>query len=111
MEKYLESIVSSTVKYLYNLQYLARVDKKSLTDLFDLQIIQSTYDWGIWTEKSEVDKRKLEILMSTIINRNPNLTFVKTQFNTYYTNVNTPQTIWTWQRIYDNFTVATHNTL
>ena len=44
---------------------------------------------------SESDKIKIEKLIETIILRNPKLEFVKTSADTYYKNVNTPQTIWT----------------
>ena len=102
MDRYFESLVESSNNYLNNLQYLAKEDKKTLSDLFDLQILLNTYNWVVWQSVSESDKIKIEKLIETIILRNPKLEFVKTSADTYYKNVNTPQTIWTWQRVYDN---------
>ena len=40
--------------------------------------------------------------MNNILNKNPNLTIVNNTPFKYYKNVSLPQTMWTWQRIYDN---------
>lgn len=44
MDRYFESLVESSNNYLNNLQYLAKEDKKTLSDLFDLQILLNTYN-------------------------------------------------------------------
>lgn len=102
MEKYSESIVTSSLKYLKDLQYLAKEDLKTSENLFDLHLINTVYKWSYWFETTEENKVKIQKLMNNILNRNSNLTIAnKTTFE-YYKNVSLPQTMWTWQRIYDN---------
>lgn len=102
MEKYSESIVTSSLKYLKDLQYLAKEDLKTSENLFDLHLINTVYKWSCWFETTEENKVKIQKLMNNILNRNSNLTIAnKTTFE-YYKNVSLPQTMWTWQRIYDN---------
>lgn len=110
MDKYKNSIISSTDNYINDLQYLAKDDSKLLNDLFDLNILLKIWDWMDWTEYSESDKTKVEIKINDIIWKNPNLELATIEFK-YYKNVNTRQNIWTWQRIYDNLNVNTINQL
>ena len=49
--------------------------------------------------------------MSNVLNRNRNLTITNNTPFKYYKNVSLPQTLWTWQRVYDNLDVKTVNTL
>lgn len=109
--KYSKAIVSSTFKYLQNLQYLAKEDENTKEDLFDLHIINQIYQWACWFEMLETEKVHIQKLMNNILNKNNSLDItVNTPFK-YYKNVSLPQTMWTWQRIYDNFNVKTINTL
>ena len=90
------------LKYLKDLQYLAKEDSKTSENLFDLHLINTVYKWSYWFETTEENKVKIQKLMNNILNRNSNLTIAnKTTFE-YYKNVSLPQTMWTWQRIYDN---------
>lgn len=109
--KYSKSIVSSSFKYLQNLQYLAKEDTTTNADLFDLNIINQVYQWACWFEITEEEKTKIQRLMNNILNRNSNLDItINTPFE-YYKNVSLPQTMWTWQRVYDNLDVKTVNAL
>ena len=110
MDKYIDSVVSSSVDYLYNLEYLAKNDEKTLTDLFNLQILLSVWDWMDWVEYSEKDKITIENKINDVIWKNPNLEYVVNDFK-YYSNVNTRQNIWDWQRVYDNLNAKTVNDL
>lgn len=109
--KYSKSIVSSSLTYLKNLQYLAKEDNTTNSDLFDLHIINQVYQWACWFEITEDDKTSIQKLMNNIINRNANLQITNNTPFEYYKNVSLPQTIWTWQRIYDNLEVKTVDTL
>ena len=102
MEKYSDSIITSSLKYLKDLQYLAKEDLKTSENLFDLHLINTVYQWACWFEISESNKVKIQKLMNNILNGNKNLTITNNNPFKYYKNVNLPQTIWTWQRIYDN---------
>lgn len=102
MEKYSDSIITSSLKYLKDLQYLAKEDLKTSENLFDLHLINTVYQWACWFEIIEEDKVKIQKLMNNILNRNSNLTIPNNTPFKYYKNVSLPQTIWTWQRIYDN---------
>ena len=111
IEKYSESIETSSLKYLKDLQYLAKEDLKTSEDLFDLNVINTVYQWACWFEISESDKIKIQKLMNNILNRNKNLTITNNKPFIYYKNVSLPQTIWTWQRVYDNLLVNEINEL
>lgn len=101
-ERYTNSIIDSTLDYLDRLQYLAKTNPQDVKDIMLLDIIHNIYSWADWYEVSEDDKIDLQKVMETIIFNNPNLTLPTVDTNTYYFNVNIPQTMWTWQRIYDN---------
>ena len=111
MEKYSDSIITSSLKYLKDLQYLAKEDLKTSENLFDLHLINTVYQWACWFEIIEVDKIKIQTLMNNILNRNPNLTITNNTPFKYYKNVSLPQTIWTNQRVYDNLIINEINTL
>ena len=99
--KYTNSIIDSTVKYLDNLQYLARQDTKTARDIHLLNIINDVYNQTDWYEVTESNKIKIRKVMDDIILNNSNLVLPTQTFGTTYSNVNTPQTIYTWQKVYD----------
>lgn len=104
-EKYTNSIIDSTDNYLYNLQYLAQSSPIDLRDIMMLDIIHHTYAWADWFELSESTKIKLQAKMDDLIFSNSNLVLPTIISYTNYFNANIPQTIWTWQRVYDNLIV------
>lgn len=53
----------------------------------------------------------LQNFRKNIIRNNSKIKNLRTVENKYYKNVSTPQTIYTWQRIYDDPTVETYETL
>jgi len=110
-EKYTNSVIDSTINYLYALQYLGSDNKKTLRDIHTLGIISNVYNWADWFEIAETYKNKLKKFMDCIIMRNSDLVLPSIIPGTYYSNVSSPQTIWTWQRVYDNLNVRTHETL
>lgn len=99
--KYTNSIIDSTVKYLDNLQYLAKQDTKTAKDIHLLNIINDVYNQTDWYEVTESNKIKIRKVMDDIILNNSNLVLPTQTFGTTYSNVNTPQTIYTWQKVYD----------
>lgn len=111
MEKFSESIVTSSLKYLKDLQNLAKNDNQTVSDLFDLSIINNVYQWACWFGITEEEKVHIQKIMNMYLIRNKNLVItINTPFK-YYKNVGLPQTMWTWQRIYDNLNVNTINSL
>ena len=110
MDKYINSIITSSNNYITNLTYLANNDSKVLNDLFNLQILLKIWDWLDWLEYSEEDKIKIEKHINKIIWGNPKLEYVVNDFN-YYKNVNTRQDLYKWQRVYDNLLVKTVTSL
>ena len=95
--KYTNSIIDSTVKYLDNLQYLAKQDNQTMRDIHLLNIINDVYNQTDWYEVTESNKIKIRKVMDDIILNNSNLVLPTQTFGTTYSNVNTPQTIYTWQ--------------
>lgn len=104
--KYTNSIIDSTVKYLDNLQYLAKQDTKTAKDIHLLNIINDIYNQADWYEVTESNKIKVRKIMDDIILNNSNLVLPTQTFGTTYSNVNTPQTIYTWQKVYDQSTLT-----
>jgi len=104
--KYTNSIIDSTVKYLDNLQYLAKQDTKTARDIHLLNIINDVYNQTDWYEVTESNKIKIRKIMDDIILNNSNLVLPTQTFGTTYSNVNTPQTIYTWQKVYDQSTLT-----
>ena len=98
--KYTNSIIDSTVKYLDNLQYLAKQDTKTAKDIHLLNIINDVYNQTDWYEITESNKIKIRKVMDDIILNNSNLVLPTQTFEKTYSNVNTPQTIYTWQKVY-----------
>ena len=110
MKEIKNSIVSSVSKYLYNLQYLAKRSPKTVQDLMMLIICDEVYTWADWYQVSQRDQLKLRKVRESIINNNPEIIDDVTITNEFYKNVNTPQTIYTWERIYDDPLVQTFDT-
>ncbi len=102
MEKYTIAIIENVSKMIYDLQYLAKNDKKTLSDLTKLQIVNTVYDWADWYHISEPYKIKLERMMNKIIFSNSNLKLPRIDAGIYYSNANTPSNPKVWQRVYDN---------
>ena len=104
-EKYTNSLIDSTINYLYNLRYLASDDKITLRALNTYKMLLQVYNWADWFEVSEQDKKKIENLINCVILRNSNIVLPTINSNSnYYSNVNTPQTIHTWQKVYNSLT-------
>lgn len=91
-----QSFINSTDKYLYGMQKLARYDLTTTRDLFLLSIIGTLQDWACWYELGDCEYEHLEKLSQCIILNNPDLELYNpVNYNTY-TNVNTPQTDYSW---------------
>ena len=108
-ERYTNSIIDSTSDYLYRLQYLAQANPIDLKDIMTLDIIHNIYSWADWFELSETVKIKLQNKMNDLILSNSNLVLPAVTSYSQYFNVSIPQTIWTWQRVYDNLIVSEVN--
>ena len=98
----MHSIIDSTSDYLYRLRYLGTDRKHDLRDIHTLNIIWDIYKQADWYGVSEEDKKTVRVVMDKIIMSNSELRLPSASTEKYYVNVNTPQNIWTWQRIYDN---------
>lgn len=101
------SIVSSTLQYLNKLQYLARDDKKTALDIMLLAITDEVYDWSAYNNDLQSNQEKLQKLRKEIIRNNSNLIEPIYRTDQYYKNVNLPQTLYTWQRVYDASNLVT----
>jgi len=111
MNEIKNSIVSSITNYLDKLQYLAVDDKKTSGDIILLIIADDVFEWASWHEASQTEQLKLQNLRKKIIRNNPNIVDIISRTNEFYKNVNLPQTLYTWQRVYDNFNVQDKSTV
>ena len=109
MEEVKQSIVSTTVKYLRNLEYLAIDDKQLSNAVMALIIADEVFEWSDWAGTPSTEQQKLKKFRKDIIRNNPKIIEEMEITNESYKNINMPQTIYTWQRVYDNFNVKTVN--
>jgi hypothetical protein len=70
-------------------------------DIYDW-CLSNNYDDNSLNNTDLTEQLKLENLRKKIINNNPKLINPIYNSNLYYKNVNTPQTVYTWQRVYDS---------
>lgn len=111
MEDIKLSIQESINKYTRNLVYLAKENELLVRDLMLLIVVDDLFDWASWMSESQTNQLYLQNFRKDIIKNNPDIINYRTSTNIFYKNVSTPQTIWTWQRVYDNFNVITADTL
>lgn len=109
MEEIKQSIVSTTAKYLMNLEYLAIDDKQLSNAVMALIIADEVFEWSDWAGTPSTEQQKLKKFRKDIIRNNPKIIEEMEITNESYKNINMPQTIYTWQRVYDNFNVKTVN--
>lgn len=95
-DMYVESILDSTKKYLYNLRYLAKDDTPFLKKINLLMILSIVNQWAPDFEISEEIKTRIQNLMRCIITEDSKMKMLK-NYSDDYTNVNLPQSITTWQ--------------
>ena len=95
-DMYVESVLDSTKKYLYNLRYLAKDDTSFLKKINLLMILSIVNQWAPDFEISEEIKTKIQNLMRCIITEDSKMNMLK-NYSDDYTNVNLPQSITTWQ--------------
>lgn len=109
-DMYVESILDSTKKYLYNLRYLAKDDTPFLKKINLLMILSIVNQWAPDFEISEEVKTKIQNLMRCIITEDPKMKMLK-NYSDDYTNVNLPQSITTWQlfKVNDPIEIITEN--
>jgi hypothetical protein len=101
-DKYGNSLVTSAKNYLDKLRYLATNNSADLEALYLYEII---YDMLISTEWYEIEQYKrshLERFLNELILNNTVLTMLEITANTNYVNVNTSQTDYTWDTIWDD---------
>lgn len=110
-EKYTYSFIDSTYDFLEKLQYLGRNDQTLVKALSLFKLFHWLYAWADWYEISEENKIKLEKLINCLILRNSNLVLPTIPAQSFYTNVNSPQNIWTWRILDTNSNVTTITSL
>lgn len=98
-ERYTNSLIDSSKKYLNNLYYLGI--KESVRDLNKYKILHYIHKWAVWMEADPKKIRKLEEMMGCVIRGNSTIVLPVVPTRATYSNVNTPQTDYTWQWIYD----------
>lgn len=105
------SILLSIESYLNKLQYLASNNIQLANAIMFLIIVDFIYEWANWNDEDQQKQLELQFLRKKILLTNSELVDYIPLSNNYYKNINTPQTISTWQRIYDNPVVVTIETL
>lgn len=110
-EKYTNTLISSTRDYLNRLLYLGVDESRTLHDLHTLKLIHKIYVWADWMGVDNATIKKIEKILECIIRSNSHIRLPIVIPGTYYTNVNTPQTDYTWRRIIDDPDVVVHETI
>jgi len=107
MNEVKNSIVSSITKHINDLQYLAKDNPKAGSDILLLIIVDEVYDWAAYNQALQSEQLSLQKLRKQIIRNNDSLIEPIFKTNIYYKNVNLPQTLYTWQRVYDSNNLVT----
>lgn len=110
MSEIQNSIVDSINKYLNDLRYLGITDNKTLKDLMLLVITQDVYDWAEWYGAPQSEQLFLQNFRKAILRNNEKLIESIDITNLFYKNASLPQSIFTWQRVYDSPIVKTFET-
>lgn len=105
MDKYSETIIESARTYIENLQYVGKHDQKLLNDIYDLMILNHLLDWACTYDIDYQYEIILKRWMDKIINANP-LLYKWPFVATGYSNVNTPQTMYTWDSLDNSFSTT-----
>ena len=95
MNEVKNSIVSSITKYINELKYFAKDNKKAASDIILLIIVDEIYDWAAYNNALQSEQLKMQKLRKQIIRNNTSLVEPIFKTNIYYKNVNTPQTLYT----------------
>lgn len=99
-DKYLESLIESARIYVHKLQYLAVNNRTTLRAINTLKMLHQIYGWAVAMNASESIKESIQELMHCVILGNSNLVMPEIIPGPEYSNVNTPQTEYTWQDVY-----------
>lgn len=110
-EKYTNSFIDSVYDFLEKLQYLGRNDPKLVKTLALFKIFHWLYSWADWYEITEANKIKLEELINCLIMRNSDLVLPYIEAQSFYSNVNSPQNMWTWRILETNGVLQTVTSL
>jgi hypothetical protein len=89
------------------LRFFAKDDKKLAQDAMLLLVVDEIYDWAAYNNAPQSEQLKIQKLRKQIIRNNTSLVEPIFKTNQYYKNVNLPQTLYTWQRVYDTINLVT----
>ena len=108
-ERFTNSLITSSINYLINLQYLAKNPPRLIRDLNLFKMIHQVYMWADWFNIDQPTQLELQKKMEYLTLNNTDLALLTPFTNTYYSNVSSPQTISTWTRVWDDPNVITHD--
>ncbi len=104
---YSNSLVGSVKKYVEGLQYLAKNNKKNLQALHLYEIVQDLYAASAWFNFTTEQVNFLKTFMNELVLYNSGIILPAIEGFTDYTNVNTYQTDYTWDRLWDDTSSTT----
>ena len=104
---YGDSLVTSTKNYLDRLRYLAINNPVDLEALHLYEIIYHMLLAGEWFGLEQYQKSHLERFLNELILNNSIINMLGITANLNYVNVNTNQTDYTWDNVWDNSTTYT----
>ena len=99
---YSNSLVDSVKKYVEGLQYLAKNNKKDLRALHLYEIVQDLYAASTWFSFTTEQVNFLKTFMNELVLYNSGIILPVIEGFIGYTNVNTYQTDYTWDRLWDD---------
>lgn len=94
------TILCTIKEYINKLRFLGKNDPKIFKNILYLIVLDDLFDWSAYLEDSQHVQKQLRELRTTFILQNPEFNAINEPEN-YYVNVNTPQTHYTWKRIWD----------
>ena len=97
-----KTLLETLRKKFGELRYQGRNNSKEFKALLLLLIIHDTLEWGVAVGDKEQTVKKLKQLESSFIVQNGSFDIEYTFDSDPYVNVNTPQNIDTWKRVWDS---------
>lgn len=83
------------------LRLLGNNNPKLFKKILFLIALDDIYDWSDYLDENQSVQKRLQELRTNFILCNPELEICRLPFDQHYVNVNTPQTNYTWKRVWD----------
>ena len=98
-----KATIFNTLKTAFDKMRLLGINDTSLLKkIMFLTVLDDIYDWSDYLDDKQSIQKRLQELRTNFILCNPEFDVCRFPFDQHYVNVNTPQTNYTWKRVWDS---------